>query len=113
RQLKPGLYRLALYLMAPGPFDYMSAHNYDLEDDFACVEYDLRLHVTAPSKDPLVARCLHKLPTRPGLLTIPQSFNTLRFLGSDMLATQGELSGRFVMPRMLHRAMTHSSMVAE
>lgn len=111
KMLTPGLYRLALYLLAPGRFSHMAADHRSVDEDFACVEYDLRLTVTAPSTDPMINRCLHRTPTKAGLQILPRSLNTLRFLGSDMLATQGILSGKFVMPRSLHRSMTESSLV--
>jgi len=113
RILTPGLYRLALYLVAPGPFERFAAEHLEVEEDFACIEYDLRFYVTSPSKDPSINRCLQRTPVRPGLLKLPRSFNTLRFLGSDMLATQGELSGRFILPRLLHHAKTTGDLVQQ
>lgn len=102
RKLAPGFYRLALYLLAPYPFITIGVDDGRPGplDDFACVEYDMRLRVISPKEEPLVGRCLERSHLRPGLMRLPSSLTSMRFLGSDMLATQTQVQGRFFFPRM-------------
>jgi hypothetical protein len=102
RKLKPGFYRLALYLLAPYAFNTVGddTGRPGPLDDVACVEYDLRLRFLSPKEEPFIARCLERSPLRPGLMRLPSSLTSMRFLGSDMLATQTHVQGRFFFPHM-------------